>query len=150
MAWAQVLAGWLMPKENRRDPQFAGYLRNGLAANKPWDRFAREMLVARPEGTGERGAVLFLGHRKAALKDHSIARDVGRATLLEEFSSILEDDIEAWCDRRGRGAAVRKLECPACRDIPDSDGEFCLVGGRELCCPSRQAGRDREGGQRRK
>jgi hypothetical protein len=78
-AWAQVLAGWLMPKEGRRDPQFVGYLRNGLARNKSWDAFAREMLVARPESTDDRAASLFLGYRKAALQDRSIARDVGRA-----------------------------------------------------------------------
>ncbi len=78
-AWAQVLSGWLMPKDGRRDPQFVGYLRNGLAKNKPWDRFAREMLLARPAGEGGPAAGLFLGYRKAALKDNSIARDVGRA-----------------------------------------------------------------------
>ncbi len=79
MAWSQVLAGWLMAKEGRRDPRFAGYLRNGLARNKPWDRFAREMLVARPEASGEQAAGLFLGYRKGALNDRSIAREVGRA-----------------------------------------------------------------------
>src|SRR5262249_47268034 len=46
MAWAPILSGWLMPRANRRDPFFVGYLRAGLAKNKPWDRFAREMLVA--------------------------------------------------------------------------------------------------------
>src|SRR5262245_35774513 len=79
MAWAQVLSGWLMLKEGRRDPQFVGYQRNGLAKNRPWDRLAREMLTARPEAPGDQAAGLFLGSRKAALKDNSIARDVGRA-----------------------------------------------------------------------
>jgi len=79
MAWAQILSGWLMPKEGRRDPQFVGYLRSGLAKNKSWDRFAREMLLARSEGPDDLGAGSFLGYRKAALKDKTIARDVGRA-----------------------------------------------------------------------
>jgi hypothetical protein len=78
-AWAPVLSGWLMPRESRRDPQFVGYLRNGLAQNKPWDQFAREMLLARPTGPGDQAASLFLSSRRAALQDHSIARDVGRA-----------------------------------------------------------------------
>jgi hypothetical protein len=79
IAWAQVLSDWLMPKEGRRDPQFAGYLRNGLAKNKSWDRFAREILIARPSGTSDQFASYFLSYRKAALADNSIARDVGRA-----------------------------------------------------------------------
>src|SRR5262249_60366384 len=69
----------LTPKEGRRDAQFLPSPRNGLARNKSWARFAREMLVARPEGTDDRGATLFLGYRKSALQDKSIARDVGRA-----------------------------------------------------------------------
>jgi hypothetical protein len=79
IAWAQVLSGWLMPKEGRRDPQFVGYLRKGLAKNKSWDRFTREMLVARPSGPSDQFASSFLSYRKAALADQSIARDVGRA-----------------------------------------------------------------------
>jgi hypothetical protein len=77
--WAQVLSGWMMPKESRRDPLFVGYLRHGLAKNKSWDRFAREMLIARPTGTADQGATAFLRYRKAALADGTIARDVGRA-----------------------------------------------------------------------
>ena len=56
MYWSQVLSGWLMPKEGRRDPVFLGYLRNGLTQNKPWDQFARDMMPAR--GNGGRGVVV--------------------------------------------------------------------------------------------
>jgi hypothetical protein len=73
--WSQVLSGWLMPAEGRRDPQFVAYLRNGLAKNKPWDRLARQMLLAPPGSP----AASFLSYRRAALKDLSIARDVGQA-----------------------------------------------------------------------
>src|SRR5262249_2858369 len=76
LAWAQVLSGWLMPREARRDPGFVGYLRSGLVRNKSWDRFAREMLLARPAGAGDQYATAFLVSRKEALKDNSIARGV--------------------------------------------------------------------------
>jgi hypothetical protein len=77
--WSGVLSGWLMPKEGRRNPQFMGYLRNGLAKNRPWDQMVREMLIARPAGSADQGATAFLGARQAALKDNSIAKDLGRA-----------------------------------------------------------------------
>jgi hypothetical protein len=77
--WSQVLSSWLMPAENRRDPKFVGYLRTGLANNKSWDRFVREMLLARPTGPGDQAASAFLMSRREALKDNTIARDVGRA-----------------------------------------------------------------------
>lgn len=76
--WSQVLSGWLMPKEGRRDPRFVGYLRNGLARNKPWDSFVRDMLLARPTGSADQYAGNFLTSRLPALKDQTIARDVAR------------------------------------------------------------------------
>jgi hypothetical protein len=79
IAWSQILSGWLMPKEAWRDPLFVNYLRSGLAKNKSWDQFAREMLVARPSGPSDLVASYFLTYRLASLKDRTIARDVGRA-----------------------------------------------------------------------
>src|SRR5262249_8011985 len=79
MAWAPILSGWLMPRANRRDPFFVGYLRAGLAKNKPWDRFAREMLVAAPGEAANQYAGYFLSYRKAALGDSTIAGEVGAA-----------------------------------------------------------------------
>src|SRR5262249_34356098 len=64
--WSQVLSNWLMPPEARRDPKFVGYLRSGLANNKSWDRFVREMLLARPSGPADQYASLFLSSRKDA------------------------------------------------------------------------------------
>src|SRR5262249_36254286 len=72
--WSQVLGSWLMPKEGRRDQLFLAYLRNGLARNRKWDQFAADMILARPGPASS-----FLAYRRPALKDPSIARDVGEA-----------------------------------------------------------------------
>jgi hypothetical protein len=77
--WSQLLSGWLLPRETRRDPRFVGYLRQGLLKNKSWDTFAREMLIARPGGTTDQAASFFLSSRATGLKDGSVAREVGRA-----------------------------------------------------------------------
>src|SRR4029077_3162184 len=53
--------------------------RRGLATNKPWDRFVREMLMARPGGPDDQYASSFLSYRKSAVADGTIAGDVGRA-----------------------------------------------------------------------
>jgi hypothetical protein len=76
--WSKVFTRWLLPPEGRRDDKFAGYLRQGLVARKPWDRFVREMLIARPTGLADQHASFFLSYRKQALQDNTIARDVGR------------------------------------------------------------------------
>ena len=43
---------------------WAAYLDGAFAANRPWDRMVRDLLVARPETKAERGAVRFLYDRK--------------------------------------------------------------------------------------
>jgi len=44
-------------------PAWTRYLRESFAANKPWDRIARELLRADPEGEANRGAAFFLAKR---------------------------------------------------------------------------------------
>jgi hypothetical protein len=108
-AWATVLSGWLMPKEGRRDAKFLAYLRNGLARNRSWDRFARDMLVARPAGTEDEHATAFLRYRKTALADHSIARDVGRAFFGVDLRCAQCHDhpqIKTWTRERFYGLSA--------------------------------------------
>jgi hypothetical protein len=117
--WSQVLSNWLMPKEARRDPQVLAYLRGGLARNKSWDQFAREMLVGRPEGPGGRHTSVFLSHRVAALKDQSIARDVGRAFFGVNLRCAQCHDhphVKEWTRERFYGLSAffaRTYELPA-------------------------------------
>ncbi|MBY0233262.1 MAG: DUF1549 domain-containing protein, partial [Gemmataceae bacterium] len=74
--WARALAAWVMPKEGRRDPAMLGYLKAGLARGKPWDRLAGDMVASKPGG-----ASAFLAHRLQALKEGTMAREVGDAFL---------------------------------------------------------------------
>lgn len=124
VAWAQVLSGWLMPNEGRRDPQFVGYLRGGLARNKSWDRFAREMLAGGPGGPADQSAAYFLSYRKAALQDRSIARDVGRAFFGVNLRCAQCHDhphVKEWTRERFLGLSAffaRTYEVPAAPQSP--------------------------------
>jgi hypothetical protein len=118
MTWSLILSGWLMPRESRRDPQFVAYLRNGLAKNKSWDRFGREMLVARPRGRADQAASYFLTYRLPALKDQTIARDVGRAFFGVNLRCAQCHDhphVHEWTRERFFGLSaffVRSYESP--------------------------------------
>ena len=107
--WAQVLSNGLMPPESRRDPKFLGYLRNGLANNKSWDRFVREMVVARPSGPDDQYAGVFLTARREALKDNTMARDLGRALFGVNLRCAQCHDhpqVPEWSQRRFLGLSA--------------------------------------------
>jgi hypothetical protein len=116
--WSQVLSGWLMPPEGRRDEKFLGYLRRGLANNKSWDRFVREMILARPSGPDDQYASCFLSYRKAAVADGTIARDLGRALFGVNLRCAQCHDhphVPEWTRQRFLGLSaffIRSFEHP--------------------------------------
>src|SRR5262245_27524538 len=62
---------------------WSDYLRESFAANKPWDRMAREILRADPKDDANRGAAFFLAKRLEKYGENPIdypglARDAGR------------------------------------------------------------------------
>jgi hypothetical protein len=67
-------------------PAWSRYLRESFAANKPWDRIAREILRADPEDGPNRGAGFFLAKRLDHFGENpvdypALAADVGRLFL---------------------------------------------------------------------
>ena len=67
-------------------PAWSRYLRESFAANKPWDRIAREILRADPEDGPNRGAAFFLAKRLDHYGENpvdypALAADVGRLFL---------------------------------------------------------------------
>lgn len=72
-------------------PDWAKYLRESFAANKPWDAMARDMLRADPKATdATRGAAFFLAKRlenygQNPVDYSGLTRDVGRLFLGKNF-----------------------------------------------------------------
>ena len=76
--WSRVLANWLTIDGTKPSEAFVGYLRRGLEQNKPWNQFARDMLLARPSRE-DHHATIFLSSRINQIKDRTIGVDIGRA-----------------------------------------------------------------------
>lgn len=68
--WKRVVNHWLnghQPRDGRPPyfDEFLAYLERSLAANKPWDRLARELLLPLADDAEQRGASYFLASRMA-------------------------------------------------------------------------------------
>jgi hypothetical protein len=59
--------------------EWLAYLERGFAENRPWDRLIREMVVARPETTEDRGAIWYLYGRRD--RHQEIAESVAASLL---------------------------------------------------------------------
>jgi hypothetical protein len=71
-------------------PKWLDYLRSSFAANKPWDRMAREILRADPDDPASRGAGFFYAKRLEHYGENPVdypglTRDVGRLFLGKDF-----------------------------------------------------------------
>jgi hypothetical protein len=71
-------------------PKWLEYLRSSFAANKPWDRMAREILRADPDDPASRGAAFFYAKRLEHYGENPVdyaglTRDVARLFLGKDF-----------------------------------------------------------------
>src|SRR5207249_2691342 len=75
----------------------------------PWDRFVREMVIARPSGPDDQFAGVFLTARREALKDNTMARDLGRALFGVNLRCAQCHDhpqVPEWSRRRFLGMSA--------------------------------------------
>jgi hypothetical protein len=102
--WSLVLDDWLnssaLEREFGRDG-FLEYLREALAANKPWNQLARELLAADPKNENERAAAYFLAVR---------LRSGDNAEKLDSLTSAV-----------ATGLFGVQLQCAKCHDHPFVD-----------------------------
>lgn len=100
--WDVVLMGRTSPEREKRraDRGWHAYLEDAIRRNRPWNEVVRELIVARPAGESDRGAVWFLYERDnnpqamaeavspvvfgvqmkcAQCHDHMVAREIKQA-----------------------------------------------------------------------
>lgn len=100
--WRRVVDGWFNPPGERQGrpagyDEFLGWLQRSLAARKPWDRLARELLLPQGAEADQKGAGYFL-------------------------SSRLQGDKSQQLDNLATGVASAlfgvQLQCAKCHDHP--------------------------------
>jgi hypothetical protein len=99
--WAEVINYWLNGRESKPGlAEFRVYLRKGIESDKPWDMFAREMVLPDAGDPGQQPAAYFLASRLSRPKDERL--DAVTAAVSSGLFGV-------------------RLECARCHDHPMVD-----------------------------
>lgn len=103
--WRKVVDGWLngyLGRDSRGVgyPEYLDFLERSLAANKPWDQLARQLLLPNPTDPDQKGATHFIANRLNRSKEEN----------LDHFATAVAS-----------GLFGVQMQCAKCHDHPFVD-----------------------------